>query len=157
VNREEVQKKIEEAKKLVGGDLKDPLNQIAFGAVLRILLQASPRYVDTKKDVTTGVLDAQQIQMSEFLARANIKIDTDRLVAILYHHFYNGQASSTRTEILQAYSNARIKQPTNLSDVITRCIKKGHIILATEQKEGKKTWQITQTGEKYIEKKLVSR
>lgn len=156
MNREEVQKKIEEAKQLVGGDLKDPLTQIAFGEVLRMLLQPSSGYVEVKKGVTTGAINVQQMQMSEFLAQANIKIDTDRLVAILYHHFYNGQASSTRAEILQAYSNARIKQPTNLSDVMARCIRKGHIIEATEQKEGKKTWQITQTGEKYIEEKLSS-
>lgn len=155
MNREEVQKKIEEAKQLVGGDPQDPLTQIAFGEVLRILLQPSSEYVEVKKGVTTSALTAQRMQISEFLAQANIRTETTRVTAILYHHFHNGQVSSTRAEILQAYSSARIRQPTNLSDVIARCIRRGHIIEAPERKEGEKAWQITQTGEKYIEELLV--
>jgi hypothetical protein len=157
MNKEEVQKKITEAKELVGGDPKDPLTQIAFGEVLRMLLQSSLQDVEIKKGVTTGVVTAQQMQISEFLAQANIKTETERVVAILYHHFHNGQPSSTRAEIVQAYSSARIRLPKNLSDVIARCIRKGHIIEAPERKEGAKAWQITQTiGEKHIRELIVS-
>lgn len=157
MNREEIQKKIEEAKQLVGGDPKEPLTQIAFGEVFRILLQPSSQHAESKKDVTTGAVATKLMQISEFLAQSNIKTDTDRVTAILYHHFHNGQASSTRAEILQGYSSARIRHPTNLSDVIARCIRQGYIIEAPERKEGAKAWQITQTtGEKHIKELIVS-
>jgi len=102
----------------------------------------------------TSSLSAQQMQISEFLARAKIATDTDRVTAILYHFLRNGQNSSTRAEILQAYSSARIKQPTNLSDVLARCIRRGHVIEAPERKDEQKAWQITLTGERYVDEKL---
>ncbi|MBI4596411.1 MAG: hypothetical protein HY730_08560 [Candidatus Tectomicrobia bacterium] len=154
MNREEIQKKIEEAKQLVGGDPKDPLTQVAFGEVFRVLLQqSSPSTVAERRP---GVaVSAQQMQISEFLARPKVTSDTDRVTAILYHSLKNDQSSSTRAEILQAYSSARTRQPKNLSDVLARCIRKGHVIEAREQKDGQKAWQITLTGERYVEEKLL--
>ncbi len=155
MKKEEIQKKIEEAKQLVGGDPKDPLNQIAFSEVLRILLQSFTQTSESTNDNSKAIV--KRMQISEFLAQTNIKTETDRVVAILYHHFHNGQESSSRAEIIQAYNNARVRQPVNLSDVIARCIRKGHIIEASEPKEGQKVWQITQTGEKYIEENFINK
>jgi hypothetical protein len=155
MDRDEVQKKIEEAKRLVGGDAQDPLTQIAFGEVLRMLLQQSSQSTVGQRDLK-GALVVQRMQISEFLAQKKIRSETDRLSAILYHQLHNGQNSSTRAEILQAYSSARIRQPTNLSDVIARCIRKGHVIEAPEREDGQKAWQITAaTGERYVEEELA--
>lgn len=154
MDREEVQRKIEEAKQLVGGNPQDPLTQIAFREVFRILLQ-SEQPIKSEKRITSVAVDAQQMQISEFLAQARLSTDTDRVAAILYHFLRNGQNSSTRPEILQAYSSARIRLPTNLSDVLARCIRKGHVIEAAELKEEQKAWQITLTGERYVEEKLL--
>lgn len=153
MDREEIRSKIEKAKQLVGGDPQDPLTQIAFGEVLRMLLQERATEAISEKDVTTP-LAVQRMQISEFLAQKNIQSETDRVTAILYHHLHKGQESSTRAEILEAYSSARTPKPKNLSDVIARCIRKGHVVEAPEQKDGKKAWQITPTGERFVEEEL---
>jgi hypothetical protein len=154
MDKEEVRKKIEEAKALVGGDTRDPLAQIAFGEVLRILLQqcSQPSVSQAERKTTIA---AQSVQISEFLAQKKIENETDRVATILYYHLHNGRDSSTRAEILEAYATARFRRPTNLSDVIARCIRKGHVIEAQEKKDGQKAWQITVTGEKYVEDKLT--
>lgn len=153
MDREEIRKKIEEAKQLVGGDPQDPLTQIAFKEVLGILLRESMQPVVAEGE-TKNVADIRGMQVSEFLAQRRIVTETDRVVAILYHKFHNDQRTSTRVEILEAYSAARIRRPANLSDVIARCIRKGHVIEAPEQKDGQKAWQITQSGERYVEEEL---
>ena len=154
MDKEEVRSKIEEAKQLVGGDPQDPFTQIAFREILHILLSESVQPVIAER-VRKGIEHILDIRVSEFLAQRKISTETDRVVAILYHQFHNGQESSTRAEILEAYSAARIRKPANLSDVIARCIRKGHIIEASEKKEGQKAWQITQLGERYVEEQLT--
>jgi hypothetical protein len=154
MDKEEVKRKIEEAKALVGGDIRDPLTQIAFGEVLRMLLQqySQPSVSQTERKTA---LASQSVQISEFLAQRKIESETDRVATILYYHLHNGRGSSTRAEILEAYATARFRRPTNLSDVIARCIRKGHVIEAQEKKDGQKAWQITVTGEKYVEEQLT--
>jgi hypothetical protein len=154
MHKDEIRQKVEEAKALVGGDPRDPLTQIAFGEVLRVLLQPhsqpSPSQVERRP-----ALAPQTVQISEFLAQTKIATETDRVATILYYHFHNGHDSSTRAEILDAYAIARCKRPTNLSDVIARCIRKGHVIEAPQKKDGQKAWQITGTGEKYVDEELT--
>lgn len=154
MDKEEVMRKIEEAKALVGGNTQDPLTQIAFGEVLRMLLQqySQPGVGQTERKTA---LTAQGVQISEFLAQSKIGSETDRVATILYYHLHNGRDSSTRAEILEAYATARFRRPTNLSDVIARCIRKGHVIEAQEKKDSQKAWQITVTGEKYVEEQLT--
>ena len=153
MEKEEIRSKIEEAKQLVGGDPQDPLSQIAFGEVLRMLLQQPSARAISERDATTA-LPVQRMRISEFLAQRKIQSETDRVAAVLYHSLHNGQNSSTRAEILEAYSSARTPKPKNLSDVIARCIRKGHVVEASEQKEEKKAWQITPSGERYVEEEL---
>jgi hypothetical protein len=154
MDKEEVQQKVEEAKALVGGDPRDPLTQIAFREVLRMLLQPNSQPSPGQVERRTS-LAPQTVQISEFLAQRKIDTETHRVVTILYYHLHNGRESSTRAEILEAYATARFKRPTNLSDVIARCIRKGHVIEALQKKDGQKAWQITVTGEKYVEEHLT--
>lgn len=154
MDSQEVRRKIEEAKQLVGGGPEDPFTQIAFREILHILLSESAQSVVADR-VTKGIEHIRGMQVSEFLAQRKISTETDRVVAILYHQFHNGQESSTRSEILEAYNAARTRKPTNLADVIARSIRKGNIIEAPEKKEGQKAWQITQSGEKHVEEQLT--
>jgi len=153
MDKDEVRQKVEEAKALVGGDPRDPLTQIAFAEVLRMLLQPYTQPSPSQVEHRTA-LAPQTVQISEFLAQMKIDTETDRVATILYYHLHNGCDSSTRAEILEAYATARFKRPTNLADVVARCIRKGHVIEAPEKKDGQKAWQITVTGEKHVEEHL---
>ena len=154
MDKGEIQKKIKEAKELVGGEANDPLIQIAFREVFRMLLQQSsqPTVSQSSRPVPSV---AQDMQLSEFLAQMKKKRETDRVDAILSYNLHNGEESSTREEILEAYSMAKLRRPTNLSDVIARCIRKGHVVESSQMKDGQKAWQITATGEAYVQEELV--
>lgn len=155
MNSKEIKEKIEEAKEIVGDDVQDPFAQIAFREVLRILLgQAGVGIVQQPPEIKDAKIRAD-MNIGELMAKLKVKNATERVTAMLYYHINNGITSTTRSEIYDLYSTIRQKKPGNLSDVIARCIRKGHIIEASEKKDKQKAWQITQTGERYIAELFV--
>jgi hypothetical protein len=153
VDKEEIQNKIRLAKELVGGTPADPLTQIAFREVFRMLLQESSSIAgeETKPRTKRGALPTQ---ISEFLVGKNITTHIDRVVAILYYSYRKSNEPATIAELEEAYSNARVKQPRNFSDLLATCIRKGYVVEARDKKDGKKAWQITLTGEKFVEEEM---
>lgn len=153
MDREEIQNKIQRAKELVGGTPEDPLTQIAFGEVFRMLLQES--LVMTREEAKLEIVHkVLPTQISEFLAGKNVTTHLDRIVAILYFNHHKGNELITVAELEEAYSNARVRPPRNFSDSLAYCIRKGYIVEARGKKDGKKAWQITPTGEKFVEEEL---
>lgn len=153
MNREEIQNKIEQAKELVGGSHEDPFTQIAFGEVLRMLLQ-EPSVSAMGEAGTQAKPVALPLQVSVFLSQKNISTHIDRIVAILYYQNHTGNELTTVAELEEAYSSARAKPSRNFSDVLAQCIRKGYVAEAKDKKDGKKAWQITSGGEKFVEEEL---
>jgi len=153
MNREEIKNKIQQARELVGGSPEDPFMQIAFGEVLRVLLQkpSASTMGEVKLQAKPVALPAQH---SEFLAQLNITTHIDRIVAILYYQYHTGNKLTTIAELEEAYSSARVRAPRNFSDVLAQCIRKGYVVEAKDKKDGKKAWQITSLGEKFVETEL---
>ena len=88
---------------------------------------------------------------NEFLAAKNVRTHVDRIVAIAYFAFRRGDESGiTRKVIEEAYSQARLKKPQNIPDVVATCVRKGMLVDA-DRRDGMKAWLITQTGERHIE------
>jgi len=157
MNEDEIREKIATARRITQVDPQDPLTQIAFKEVLRLLLSpdvGASQISYGKRDLTLAI-QAQRMQVNEFLATLrNLKTETDRVVAILYHYLHNDFEAPTRSEILQAYDKARIPKPKNLSDVVARCMRKGHVVQAMEPKDGQRAWKISATGETHVEETL---
>lgn len=153
MDRAKIQSKIQEARELVGDTPEDPLTQIAFREVLRILLQEHPVLLEEKSGLKTEAVLLPK-QLSEFLAQKNIKKHVGIVVAILYYHNHSGQESTTILELQEAYSSVRVKAPQNFSDVLAQCIRKGYVVGTLSKEDGKKAWQITSTGERYVEGEL---
>jgi hypothetical protein len=153
VNKEEIKSKIQQARELVGGGPEDPLTQIAFGEVLRVLLQepAASAMGEVKLPAKPVALPAQ---LSVFLAPLNVTTHIDRIVAILYYQYHTGNTLTTIAELEEGYSSARVKAPRNFSDVLAQCIRKGYVVEPKDKKDGKKAWQITSLGEKFVETEL---
>jgi len=152
MKKEEIQGKIQQAKELVGGEPDDPFTQIAFREVLRLLLNEPYAVAESiRPPAKTKELTPQ---LSEFLAQLNITTHVDRVVAILYHRYHSGDGLTTVEDFDEAYSDARVKAPQNFSDVLGQCIRRGYVVEAKEKKEGKKAWQITPSGEKFVEEEL---
>lgn len=155
MNGEELKEKIKKAREIVGDDVQDQFAQIAFREILRVLLgQASGRVEETQGVIDSGIV-VKGVNVGEFMAKLKVNTETDRMPAILFYHLHNGIESSTASEIHDVYSTIRQKKPANLSDVIGRCIRKGHIIESPEKKDNQKAWQITPSGEKYVKEALI--
>jgi hypothetical protein len=139
-----------EAKRLVA-DVDEDMRTAAFQAVLTWLMNAQ----------AAGPSAAQQIpqpgaerppSLNEFLAALPVNTHIDRITAILYHSLrYADNDRMTNQEILDAYGRVRERRPTNVSDLVSKSIRKGHIVEASEGKDGRTAWQITPTGERYVE------
>lgn len=155
MNKEETKAKITEAIEITQ-DFEEPYKSIAFEVILKNLIEGETLPVTTKRDLTGSVVTAG-MQASEFLASLDLRSQLDQLEAVAYYFLHSGQESVTRAEIIDALSRARLPRPRNISDVIGKCIRRGHIIEAVEEKDGQKAVQITPTGEKYIKEKRKPR
>lgn len=155
MNNEEIKAKITEAIEITR-DIEEPYKSIAFEVILKNLIKGETLPTTTKGDLTGSGI-ATGMQASEFLASLELRSQLDQFEAVAYYFLHSGQESVTRAEILDTLSRARLPRPRNVSDVISRCIRRGHIIDAVVEKDGQKALQITPTGEKYIKEKLKPR
>lgn len=137
--------------------LDEPLRTAAFQTVLQWLLsettgsagQASGSAPVAQRPSSAAALAPT---INEFIASMSIVSHIDRIVAILYYNLrYGANDRMTREELLDAYARLRERRAANISDLIAKCIRKGHVIDAPQPKDGRRTWQITPTGEGYIE------
>jgi hypothetical protein len=94
---------------------------------------------------------APSMGLNEFLATKNVKTHVDRIAAIAYFAYAQGDETGITTrDVAQAYSKAREKKPQNIPDVIATCVRKG-VLVDAPRKDGMKAWLITQTGERHVE------
>ena len=155
MDKEELKNKINEAIEITH-DFEEPYKSIAFEVILKELIEEGTLAPTTRRDLT-GTVTVSSMQISEFLASLNLRSQLDQVEAIAYYFLHSAQESVTRAEITDTLSKARLPRPQNLSDVIGKCIRRGHIIVAAEDKGGQKAWQITPTGEKYIKEQLLAK
>jgi DNA-binding PadR family transcriptional regulator len=91
--------------------------------------------------------------MVEFIkAKGNPSKHTDRAVLFAYWLFKKEDMSSYNiADIDNCYDQTRIPKPANTSDIMNKIQAQGFVAAVKEEKDGKKAWVITQTGEKYVE------
>jgi hypothetical protein len=107
---------------------------------LEKLLQAKPDSVSKK------------ISIKEFVLTKNATDDQRRTLTIGYFlEKYGGNTSFNITDINKGFRDARIKPPQNINDKVNKNIAKGYMMEAVEEKDNKKAWVLTSTGEKIIE------
>jgi len=155
MNKEEIKTKITEAIEITQG-IEEPYKSIAFEVIFRKLLEGEMPS-EAIKETLAKPTKLAGMQASEFLASLNLRSQPDQVEAIAYYFLHSGQESVTRAEIMDTLSKARIPRPKNISDVIGKCIRRGHIVEAVEKKEGQKAWQIRPAGEKYVEEQLLAK
>jgi hypothetical protein len=89
----------------------------------------------------------------EFLkSKGNPEEHTDRAIVFSYWLFHKENMKSYNIDdIAKCYDEARIAKPANLNDIMNKLQAKGYLKPAGE-KDDKKAWVITQSGEEYVEK-----
>lgn len=149
MNKEEITEKFIKAKELVS-EIEEPYQHLALEVVFRWLL-----------DQVLGPAQAMEapsispsMAINEFLASRKSTTHKDRALLVAYYYLHSKNEPVTTSEFDEAYTSARMPHPKNLSDTIAKCVSKGYLVDYRDGKEGKRAWQVTQTGEKYIQEKL---
>jgi hypothetical protein len=107
---------------------------------LEKLLQAKPNSISKK------------ISIKEFILTKNATDDQRRTLTIGYFlEKYAGNTSFNTTDIKKGFREAKIKPPQNINDKVNKNIAKGYMMEAVEEKDNKKAWVLTNTGEQIIE------
>jgi hypothetical protein len=107
---------------------------------LEKLLQAKPSSISKK------------ISIKEFILTKNATDDHRRTLTIGYFlEKHGGSSSFNATDIKKGFREAKIKPPQNINDKVNKNIAKGYMMEAAEEKDNKKAWVLTNTGEKTIE------
>jgi len=136
-------------------DVDERYRMVAFEVVLGRLLTGGSSDTPRVQIVAGGELPGT---VSEFLALTEPASHPETAVCVAYYMWRSGDPGGmTLEELLTAYAQRRAKKPRNASDVLARAARKGHLIEASERKNGKKAWVITQAGEAYVDRLLQQR
>ena len=116
-------------------------------------LEKDHQSYSTGDSVEAGAV--KKISIKEFLIGKKVDDDVKLTLAIAYFLEHFGKELSFNVDdIKSGYRSAKIPLPSNVNDKINMNIKKGHIMDAKEKKDTKKAWEITATGENFVENEL---
>jgi len=101
--------------------------------------------------ITTGAKTLPDSLVEFLKSKGNPRSHTDRATVFSYWLFHKENMETYNVDdIAKCYDEARITKPRNLTDTMNRLQAKGYV-KPTGEKEGKKSWVITQSGEEYVE------
>ncbi len=152
MNKEEIAERFAKAKELVSG-VEEPYQSLALEVVFRWLLE-QVRGPAQPVGIAAELVISPSMALNEFLASRKPITHKDRVALVAYYYFHSKNEPVTTSEIDEAYTLARMPRPKNLSDTIAKCVSKGYLVDYRDGKGGKRAWQITQTGEKYLNEKV---
>jgi hypothetical protein len=97
----------------------------------------------------------RRLSAKEFLLTKNLKVETQKVLALAYFlEREEGLASFNVQELEVAFRAAREKLPKNMNDAVNKNIARGFLMETKEKKDSKKAWQLTSTGERFVENEM---
>ena len=97
----------------------------------------------------------KKISSKEFLITKNPRKETQKALALAYYlEHMEGMPCFNVRDLEEAFRSAREKVPKNVNDVINKNIARGFLMQAKENKDGKKAWHLTSTGERHVEETM---
>jgi hypothetical protein len=92
------------------------------------------------------------LSVKEFLLEKQPANDVERTLAVGYYlEKHEGASSFNVDDITRNFQLAKEPTPGNVNDKVNMNIKKGHMTEATEKKNKKKAWIVTNLGEQFVE------
>jgi hypothetical protein len=160
MDKEQIGAALRTAEEIVAS-VSEPFRVVAYHAVASRLLADQPAVEQVQMGAQSVGNEPAAVaigdlpdSVNELLAILKNRPHTDRFTAVTYHAFKRrGLESITTEEILDGYELCRMSKPSNSSDVVAKCFRKGHLRNG-ERRDGSKTWQLTGTGEKHVERLL---
>jgi hypothetical protein len=97
----------------------------------------------------------KKLSAKEFLIDKNVKSETQKVLALSYYLERIETIEPFNVPDLEnVFRSAREKIPSNLNDAVNKNIAKGFLMEAKQKKDSKKAWNLTATGERYVESAL---
>lgn len=91
----------------------------------------------------------------EFLMTKNAKSESQKVLAFGYFlEHIEGNESFNAKDIERIFRAAKEKPPNNINDAVNKNIVRGYLMDAEERKDSRKAWNLTSTGEAYLENEL---
>jgi hypothetical protein len=95
---------------------------------------------------------AKKESAKEFLLKKKIGSETQKVLALAYFlERQGGLASFNVPDLESVFRSAREKLPQNMNDVVNKNVARGFMMAAEKKKDSKKAWQLTATGERFVE------
>lgn len=148
--KNEIKEKIKLAQELV-----KCVDEPAMSIALQYLI---PKLMEGQLAVGGKIPSAPSLPMmeiNEFLAPLEAKGQTEQMVGIAYYFHHYREESVTTSDFVESFKKSRMSPPANPSVPIGSCVKKGFLV--TTEKDNKKSWRITPSGEKYVEQQLLAK
>jgi len=102
-----------------------------------------------------SVARARRLSAKEFMLTKSLKSETQKVVALAYFlEREEGLVSFNVADLEKVFRAAREKLPKNMNDAVNKNITRGFVMEASEKKDSKKAWQLTSTGERFVENDL---
>jgi hypothetical protein len=102
-----------------------------------------------------SVAKARRLSAKEFMLTKTLKSETQKVVALAYFlEREEGLVSFNVPDLETVFRAAREKLPKNMNDAVNKNIARGFVMEASEKKDAKKAWQLTSTGERFVENDL---
>lgn len=98
---------------------------------------------------------ARKMSPKEYILIKNPTDDLQRTLVLGAFLEMNGMESFTTEDLKQVFREARLKLPSNINDRVNKNLAKGYLMDA-DTKDGKKSWMLTMTGEKFINEGMAS-
>ncbi len=95
---------------------------------------------------------SRPLSITEYILQKQPIDDNQRTLLLAnYLETYGPQQDFTADELRQAFKDSRLKVPSNVNDKIGKRVQKGELMVVGER-DGKKTWQLTMTGQAVVGK-----
>lgn len=106
---------------------------------------------NTKTKNLGGQPQRKRLSIREFLISKKPSNDVRKTLAIGYYlEKYDNFSTFNIDDLQVGFENAKEKKPLNINDKVNLNIQKGHMAIASEKKDNKKAWYVTNSGEQFV-------
>ena len=145
--------KIELAKKYAADEIEFK-NEIFLVALFKEIF--GKEYSRKDPIITPSIIpkeaNIKQLSIREFLNEKKPTNDVERVLGMgFFLEKYEGYTCFNVDDIKNAFVKSKEPLPQNIHDKINMNIRTGRIMEAEEKKDSKKAWELTATGEAFVE------
>jgi hypothetical protein len=126
-------------------------------------LDARVRHLEMRVSALEGLLQqspSTAVKMKkqsarEFLTTKNAS--SEPLKVLVFGYFlesHEGFQAFNVSDLDMTFRSARETPPKNINDAVNKCVARGYLMEAREKKDSKKAWQLTSTGERFVEHEM---